>query len=376
MPGSERESSLPGSLLVDIRKRLEPGSGSGFTLDARFSVPPGITILFGASGSGKTTILDCIAGLTSPDAGRITIGDRVLFDAESGTNLRVPDRKVGFVFQDLGLFPHMSVVGNIQYGLAHLPPAQRQQRCGALLEAFHIADLGSRFPAQLSGGERQRVALARALVIEPGLLLLDEPLSALDVSIKTRIIEDLYQWNGSRRIPVLYVTHDRAEVFALGDRIIILEQGKVLAEGVPYEILHSPNQETVAHLAGFENVFDAEVIARNESCGAMVCRLGASDVCIETPLAQFTVGSRLRVGLRAGDILLAGEQPRSLSARNVLSGTVVSLRRQDWTLRATVDCGVLMNVHVTLAASQALGLSVGNTVWLVFKTHSCALLSG
>src|SRR5574340_556128 len=216
-----------------LRKRLS----SGFSLDVRLSAAPGITILFGPSGAGKTTLLDCIAGLLTPDSGHVAIAGRALFDSSRGLDLPVAQRSIGYVFQTLALFPHLTAVANVEYGLAHLDPAERRRRRDAVLESFRIAHLRSRRPADMSGGERQRVALARALVTEPGLLLLDEPLAALDAATKARLVEDLRAWNQAHGIPIVYVTHTRDEVFALGERVVALEQGSVVAEGTPQEVL-------------------------------------------------------------------------------------------------------------------------------------------
>ena len=355
---------------VQIRKRL----GKDFELDLAVALPPGITILFGPSGAGKTTLLDCIAGLTRPDAGRIAVQEKVLFDATLGINVPPPRRKVGYVFQDLALFPHLTVQANVEYGLSRLRHAEREQRSAAVLESFRIAHLGSRRPQQISGGERQRVALARALVIEPAILLLDEPLAALDVVTKSKIIDDLRTWNQEHGVPILYVTHSREEVFALGDRVIVLENGRVIAQGTPHQVMSAPRLETVAQLAGFENIFDATVLAVHEARGTMVCRLSGSQVEIETPLVRADVGSKLRVGIRAGDILLASLPPVGLSARNIIPGRVVSLAQRDVIVVAKVNCGVEMEVHLTLAAREALHLQPGSEVWLVVKTHSCHLM--
>ena len=369
--GSQRHETTLG---VRIQKRLGSASRPSLLLDVDFSVLPGITILFGPSGAGKTTLLDCVAGLLSPDAGQIVLADRVLFDSVTQINIRAAERGIGYVFQDLGLFPHMTVEQNVQYGLARIDRAERQRRTSSILEAFHIDSRANRHPAQLSGGERQRVALARSLVTDPSLLLLDEPLSALDASIKARIIDDLREWNRSHRIPILYVTHTREEVFALGERILVLQYGKVLAAGIPQEVLQSPRHETVAQLAGFENIFDAEAVSSDEKLGTMTCRLCDHDVSLEVPLAHFEPGAKMRIGVRAGDILLAGEEPRFLSARNVLSGRIVTLVQHDYLLKAVVDCGVLLHVHLTLGARDALGLAPGSQVWVVIKSHSCYLL--
>jgi molybdate transport system ATP-binding protein len=248
------------------------------------------------------------------------------------------------------------------------------QRITSILEAFRISDLRRRRPREISGGERQRVALARALVTDPCVLLLDEPLAALDAPSKSLILEDLRAWNEAHRIPILYVTHSREEVFALGERVLILDRGRVLAQGTPHEVMSAPRQETIAQLAGFENIFDATVTAAHEERGTMTCRLAGHKADLETPLVRAEEGTRLRIGIRAGDILLAIRPPAGLSARNVLRGKITSLTRRDVIIAARVDVGVEMEVHLTLAARDALQLAPGLEVWLVVKTHSCHLM--
>lgn len=319
-------------------------------------------------------MLDCIAGLERPDAGVIRIGAKVFFDSDAGIDLKVPHRNVGYVFQDLALFPHLTVEGNVLYGLRGRS-GEREARVRAILEAFRIAELRKRRPSEISGGERQRVALARSLVTDPCILLLDEPLAALDAPTKSRILDDLRAWNDAHRIPILYVTHSREEVFALGNRVLILESGRVLAEGSPHDVMGTPRQERVAQLAGFENIFDASVDAVHEDRGTMTCLLVGSAVLLETPLVRVAGGGVVRVGIRAGDILLATARPEGLSARNILPGKIVSLERHDVIIEARVDVGIVMAVHLTLAARDALQLVPGRAVWLIVKTHSCHLLS-
>jgi molybdate transport system ATP-binding protein len=359
-------------LNLTLRKKL----GDAFHLDVEAAMEPGINIVFGASGAGKTTLLDAIAGLSRPDEGRIAIGGRVLFDSTAHVDVAVSKRRIGYVFQDLALFPHLTVEKNLQYGLANLSRGDAERRCGEILESFRIAHLRNRKPGAISGGERQRAALARALVTDPCVLLLDEPLAALDYPTRSRIIEDLRRWNEVHEIPVLYVTHSRDEVFALGECAFVLEQGKIVAKGSPHSVMSAPRQETVAQLSGFENIFDAEVIAAHEDRGTMTCRLTASAVELETPLVRAEVGARLRVGIRAGDILLATKKPEGLSARNVVSGKVLSLERRDLQIAAKIDCGVVAEVHLTLAARDSLDLRPDNQVWLVVKTYSCHLMAG
>jgi molybdate transport system ATP-binding protein len=361
-------------LRARIKKTLA-GPGNSFVLDVDLVAESGITILFGASGAGKTTLLDCLAGLIVPDSGQIAVGDRPLFDSDKGLNRPVSRRQVGFVFQDLALFPHLSVERNVHFGLSHLEPRKRRERTDNILESFHISTLRKRRPAEISGGERQRVALARTLVTDPCLLLLDEPLSGLDAETKSKILDDLRAWNETHRVPILYVTHTREEVFALGDRVIVLEDGRILAQGTPHDVIRAPRQETVAQLAGFENIFQASVIAAHLDRGTMTCELVGSAVRLETPLVRAEVGSRLKIGISAGDILLATVQPVGLSARNVLAGTVIGLTQRDVIIVAEVNCGVELKVHLTLAARDSLALTQGCRVWLVIKTHSCHLMT-
>ena len=365
---------ISSELEVRIRKRFPNPEGS-FNLNVHFRALAGFTILFGASGAGKTTLLDCIAGLSDPDDGRIAVGGEDLYDSEKKRNVAAWKRRIGYVHQDLALFPHLTAGENVAYGLRALRAAERQTRSREILEAFRIDGLRDRRPAQISGGERQRVALARALVTEPRALLLDEPLAALDRPTKSSLVGDLRGWNQNHRVPILFVTHNGEEVFALGDEVIVLDEGKIVAQGRPHEVMRAPRLETVANLSGFENIFDATVLALHDDRGSMTCRLRSGQVDLVTPLVRAEVGSRLRVGVRAGDLLLATEKPRGLSARNVLPGKIRRLEQRDVTVSAMVDCGgTEFEVHVTLAARDALQLGPGKNVWVVVKTHSCHVM--
>lgn len=357
-------------MIARLRKRLS----AAFNLDVEIVANAGITILFGPSGAGKTTILDCIAGLAVPGEGHITLGERVLFDSAQGVNVPVSRRGIGYVFQDLALFPHLSVEKNVGYGLSHVGHPAREHRVMQILQSFHVHQPRTRLPGQISGGERQRVALARALVPNPQALLLDEPLAALDRPTRSKIIDDLRTWNEANRIPILYVTHSREEVFALGESVIVVEKGRVIARGTPQDVLGAPRHETVAQLAGFENIFDGTVIAVHLAQGTMTCRLGSSEVQLDVPLGGDGVGASVRIAIRAGDILLATARPRGLSARNVVAGKIVSLTQRDVTVIVRVDCGVVFDAYLTPGARDSLKLEPGKEVWLVIKTYSCHLL--
>jgi molybdate transport system ATP-binding protein len=366
----------PANLTTRVRKMHRGDGAPSFLLDLDVEVPPGITILFGPSGAGKSTLLDCVAGLTQPDAGRIAIDAEVVFDSEKKVNVPAQHRQVAYVFQSLALFPHMTVEANVGYGLRDTPEQERSVRAAEILEMFRVEQLRARKPREISGGEKQRVALARSLVTLPRVLMLDEPLTALDAELKASIIDDLRAWNAAHKIPILYVTHSREEVDALGERVIALEHGKIVSEGTPREVLDAPRRRRLAQAAGFENLLCGTVMDLREPDGVMRVRLADAACEIEVPLGHAAPGDRVRVAIRAGDILLATEAPRALSARNVLEGKIVSLERRGTLVMARVDCGAAFTVHVTPGAERALELSVEKKVWLVLKTHSCHFVEG
>jgi len=371
---------------MTAQPKTEPGGSPGlsvavskrygaFELSVNLVVEPGITVLFGASGAGKSTLLDCIAGLTNPDSGTIYVpGDAdVWFLSAGGRKVNVPcsQRHVGYVFQDLALFPHLSAHENIEYGLAKLPAGERDQRVETIAKSFGISELLSRRPAELSGGQRQRVALARTLVTRPRVLLLDEPLAGLDAPTRSRLMQDLRAWNAEQKIPILLVTHSREEVFALAEKVVVLENGHVVAQGTPEQALEAAQRDSIASLAGYENIFDAEVAALHPESGTMTCRIAETKLSLEAPLGRVAEGAHVRIGIRAGDILLATAKPEHISARNVLRGTVKSLDQVDVTVTARVDCGAVFDTHLTPGARDSLALAPGREVWLVVKTHSC-----
>lgn len=410
---------------------LDIGYGSAFRLQVEITQSPGITILFGASGAGKTTLLECLAGLARPDRGRIVVGETTILDSDQDIDVPPQHRRCGYLFQTLALFPHMTVQDNVEYGLAALPKSERHSRSSAILDSFRIAALRQRKPGQISGGERQRVALARALVTDPAFLLLDEPLTGLDAATKGRIVDDLRAWNRDHAIPILYVTHDRREAFGLGDRVLVLESGRVVAEGTPHEVLDSPRHETIAQLAGFENIFEAVVQAQHDRDGTMTCLLRApcmprsvdassprgasiapesadagnhrkalekffvesgigrsaglppshapaSHVTLEVPLSRVEPGEELLVGVRAGDIIVAIERPEGLSARNLIPAEILSIVPVGPVVLVETACAgnhaIHFKVDLTHKSVESLGLNAGDVVWLVLKTHSCHVM--
>ena len=367
--GSEVSSC---SLVASIQK--ERRDAGVFVLDVSFEAPPGITILFGPSGAGKSTLLDCVAGLERPNAGKIAIGENVLFDAVMRIDVPPQKRRIAYVFQSLALFPHLTVGQNIVYGLRDMAEQDRRAHIEEILQAFRIANLRNQKPSQISGGEKQRTALARSLVTQPRLLLLDEPLTGLDAELKAAIVEDLRAWNAAKRIPILYVTHSREEVDALGERVIAIDNGRVVSRGAPMDVLDAPRRKRLAQATGFENLLSATIVDLRELDGVMRVRLGESGCEIEVPLAHASAGDRVQIAIRAGDILLASQRPHGLSARNVLEGKILSLDQRGTMCIARVDCGVTFVAHVTPGAVRALELVTERLVWLVLKTHSCYLV--
>jgi molybdate transport system ATP-binding protein len=242
---------------LDVRllKRLP-----GFTLDVEWTAGEGVAALFGPSGAGKTLTLQCLSGLLKPDAGRVVVDDRVLFDAEAGVDLPPQRRQIGYVFQGYALFPHLSVVDNIGFGLRDRPRAEARRRAAEVIARMGLEGLEDRRPHELSGGQRQRVALGRALAPDPALLLLDEPLSALDATLRQSLRDDLRRILGEWRTAAVLVTHDFTEAYRLGDRIVVYEAGRVIQSAPRAELLWQPASERVAGIVGIRNVLHGIVL--------------------------------------------------------------------------------------------------------------------
>jgi len=354
-------------------KRTTAGHGA-FELAVDFRLDSGITILFGPSGAGKSTLLDCLAGLLKPFSAHIVLDAEVLQDSAANIFRPPQSRRLAYLFQGPALFPHLTVAQNVSFGLSDGSEEDCASRVRDLLSAFRVEHLCDRRPAEISGGEAQRVALARALAISPRAVLLDEPLKGLDAELKSAIVDDLRVWNRIRQLPVLYVTHQRDEVDALGERVIAIDQGQIVAEGAPHTVLDAPRKKRLAYAAGFENHLSAVVQDIREPDGVMRVRLSGSETELEVPLGYAEAGNRVHIAIRAGDILLASRRPEGLSARNVLDGTIASVETNGTTVVCRVTAGAMFLVHVTPGAARSLELAAGQHVWLVVKTHSCHLV--
>ncbi len=242
-------------LEVRLVKRLPD-----FTLDVEWTADGGVAALFGPSGAGKTLTLQCMAGLLRPDAGRIVVGGRVLFDAAAGADLPPQGRRVGYVFQGYALFPHLTVADNIGFGLRDRPWPARARRVAEVVDRLGLAGFERRYPRELSGGQRQRVALGRALAIDPALLLLDEPLSALDAPLRRTLRDDLRAVLSEWGTAAVVVTHDFTEAYRLGDRIVVYDGGRVVQAAPRAELLWQPASESVARIMGIPNLLHGTVV--------------------------------------------------------------------------------------------------------------------
>ena len=271
----------------------------GFALDMEFTSQGGTLGILGASGCGKSMTLKCIAGIETPDSGKITIGEQVLYDSSQGVNLRPQDRKIGYLFQNYALFPHMKVEENIACALGKVPKAQRQQTVEEMLRRFRLEGLGGRFPGQLSGGQQQRVALARILAYEPNALLLDEPFSALDFYLKEQLQLELKDMLEEYSGDVVIVTHSRDEVYQLCEQLMVMEDGRCIASGKTRELFRNPGLLSVARLTGCKNFSAAKPLGKY--------RILAKDWGIELATSRPVDQDIDCIGVRAHDFMPATE---------------------------------------------------------------------
>jgi molybdate transport system ATP-binding protein len=345
--------------------------GPTITVETLQTRGAGTTVLFGASGSGKSTVLRCVAGLECPQRGRISFGQQFWFDHQSG--IFVPPRKrgIGFVPQDYGLFPHLSVANNIGYGLQELPGHERQRQIAKTIDWLGLQGLGQRRPAELSGGETQRVALARALIRQPRLLLLDEPLSALDGPTRLRLRSELRLLLKQLDIPTLLVTHDRSEALALGDQLVLMDSGRILQQGPVHEVFSKPSDVSVAGIVGVETVQPAVVVGSGD--GLVTVQAGQTRlVSLNPPLRT---GSDVYVCIRAEDVILLKGQPLQSSPRNSLAVTVTRLSADGPVVRIGLDGGFALTALLTKQACEELAIRPGEQLQALVKAPNIHLVS-
>jgi molybdate transport system ATP-binding protein len=352
---------------MSVECAIRHGFGA-FTLDVAFAVDrPGITALFGPSGAGKTSVVNAIAGLFRPNDGRIVLDDETVFDSAKGLFVSPPGRRAATVFQDARLFPHMSVRNNLLFGWRRAQTKASQSEIGHVLELLGIDGLLERRSSMLSGGEKSRVALGRALLASPRLLLLDEPLAALDAARKAEIIPYLERLRDDAKIPMIYVTHSLDEVTRLADQIIVLKQGRVVAQGSMFDLLPTIEIETPGREGAYGAVFLATV-AEHRADGLSVLAFDGGRLLI--PKIERPAGAKLRVRLRAEDIMLAREEPKAISANNILPVSVTTVRNSGPS-HADVElaCGnTRLAARITQASVARLAIAPGQNLFAVIKS--------
>jgi molybdate transport system ATP-binding protein len=346
-----------------------------FALDIDVSFDARVTAIFGPSGSGKTTLLDAIAGLRAVADGEIEIGGKTLLSAARRIDLPPQQRGIGYVPQEGALFPHLSVRKNILFGAERGEDTGRSTDISTehVLEVLKIAHLLPRPVTQLSGGEAQRVALARAILSRPRLLLLDEPLAALDIGLKERILPYLGRVRDEFGIPMIYVTHNVTEVLTLADWVLLIRDGRLIAQGVPRETLTSGRAVREIPEEQLENVFTVTFIESDQARGRSRVRL-ASGTDLFIPYLTQPDRPTFQIRVSADDILIGTQRPEGISAGNIVAGTVHAVERIDDQALIEVDAGEDFCVRITSGAVARLALSVGTTVFLIIKTRSFSVL--
>lgn len=348
---------------IAIRHRFK-----GFELDAAFRMAkPGVTALFGPSGAGKTTIANAIAGLFHPDGGRIVIDDRVVFDRNAGIDVPPRLRRIGTVFQDARLFPHMSVEKNLRFGWRRVEPRASEDEFARIVDMLGLAHLLARKPAKLSGGEKGRVALGRALLASPTLLLLDEPLAALDAARKAEILPYLEKLRDDARLPMIYVTHSLEDVMRLADGLVLVKAGRVVAQGSVFDLLPDLEFAALAGTPSYGAVFEAAISEQRDDGLTALAFDGGS---LLVPRISQPLGTRLRVRLRAEDVMIACARPQAISANNILEATIVSLHSDDEG-HADVQLrsgSAKLVARITRASAARLSLAAGQPVFAIVKS--------
>lgn len=350
------------TLIIDVSRRV-----GNFALEVRFESAGRFTALFGPSGSGKSTVVNLIAGLIRPDTGRIEIDGKVLVDTEAGVFVPIHRRRIGYVFQDGRLFPHLSVRQNLRFGTWFTPAAERSQDFGRVVDLLGIGHLLERRPGGLSGGEKQRVAIGRALLASPRLLLMDEPLAALDETRKAEIMPYLERLRDESRLPIVYVSHAVSEVARLAADIVVLRDGEVAASGPAAKIL--PRREFLPPRDSGEAgaLLEMEVVA-HEPDGLTLLSSPAGEMRL---VGHYSMpGGHVRLRVRARDVIIATELPVGLSALNILPGKIADIGTPDAPqVDVTIDCGGQKLVsRITRHSLERLGLEHGTKVYAVIKT--------
>jgi molybdate transport system ATP-binding protein len=353
-------------LSVRVERRL-----GAFALAASFETDAGVTALFGRSGAGKTSVVNAIAGILRPDRGRIEIDGATLFDSESGIDVATPRRRIGYVFQEGRLFPHLTVAQNLRYAgwFARGMPAAS---FGHVVELLGLKELLDRRPGNLSGGEKQRVAIGRALLSDPRLLLLDEPLASLDAHRKSEVLRYLELVRDEIRIPIVYVSHVVEEVVHLADTVVLMSGGAVAAVGPAEDVMGRPDLRSATGAFEGGAVIEAKVVKQDMQLDLATLAFDGGELVASS--VDALVGEPMRVRIRARDVSIALERPRYISIQNILSGTIAEVgAERGGVVDVSIAVGsAILRSRVTLRAARELALAPGMAVYALVKAVSLA----
>lgn len=360
------------ALSVKLVKRVE-----GFTLDVEWEIGNEVAVLFGSSGAGKSMTLQLIAGLMEPDAGFICSNGNIFFDKSSGINISPQQRSLGYVFQDRNLFPHMTVRENIAYGLKWKSREERYTRVSDMIRLFRLEGLENMPPSEISGGQKQRVALARALIERPKALLLDEPFTALDSSLRFEMRKLLQEVRNEFEIPVILVTHDFEDAYLLGNHIMIYIDGRVEQAGGRDDIFQKPQSRRVAQILGLKNLFRAKVIKKDEHLHRFILEVNGLHFSVPTSLYQdrMEVGKEVDLFVRPEEVMLLREEKlvKDSLKQNILEGKIqdISVRERSHTIYfETTEGKILFEISIPNYAFRNLNLSVGRMARIALREES------
>jgi len=352
---------LSSKIDIDVRKRI-----GNFELDVQFSSEHGITAFFGRSGSGKTSLVNLLAGLSTPDQGRISVAGRELFNSTNGVNLTPQKRRLGYVFQEGRLFPHMTVRQNLRYGLRFVPNAERRQDFNHVVDLLALDRFLDRQPRSLSGGEKQRVAIGRALLTDPRILLMDEPLASLDAGHKGEILPYIEGLRDEFQIPIVYVSHSLDEVIRLADTMVLLDQGNSRASGTVEDIMSRLDLRPLTGRYEAGAVLPVTVVGGEPEFGLTVLSCPAGTLIV--PGLDAPVGSSFRLRVRARDVSLSLDRPENTSVLNVFEGTVSEILGEEGPqTEVLVDVGVPLIARVTRKSVATLELAPGKRIFAMVK---------
>jgi len=356
--------------MLSVDLQYQQGS---FRLDTSFALENPVTGLFGSSGSGKSTLLNLIAGLKQADKGWIRLNGNHLFCQETNINLPANKRKIGLVFQDSQLFPHLTVSNNLSYGYHRTEKKLRRFEPTEIIDLLEIGHLLTKRPNQLSGGEKQRVALGRALLASPQLLLLDEPLASLDQGLKGQILPFLKRVKDELKLPMVYVSHSMEEILHLTDHLVVINDGKILGDGDFYDVIKTKAVKGIANAMGLENIITANIIGHDTESGHSIAEIQGHTLLL--PLADnLSKGDSCYISIRSNEIAIAKHHIAHISIQNQIKGKIISYTKNTSCVSLIIDIGTVLTVDITPKAFSELGLRQGNEVYCLIKAQSFSFL--